>query len=151
MSIKLTKSIVDRLRFDPKGASQQIHWDERLKGFGVRVFESGTKSFVVGYRIAGRWRLFTVGPYGVLTVDQARNKAEVLLVGTRLEGQDPAAEKHRNLEEATMANLCSAYIERHAKPNKKPKSWKEDQRLIDRYILPKWGTRKVSQLTRKEI
>ena len=54
-----------------------IAWDDRLVGFGVRVQPSGTKAFVVNYRIGrgGRKapnRRIVIGRYGLVTPDEAR-------------------------------------------------------------------------------
>jgi hypothetical protein len=72
----LTKRQIDALRFNPTGHGKQILWDRDLPGYGVRVFATGRKAFVLRYRTTtGRDRFFTVGQYGVLTPDEARKKA----------------------------------------------------------------------------
>jgi hypothetical protein len=50
-------------------------WDEDLPGFGLRVFPSGRKRYVVQYRAGRRSRRLNLGPSGVLTCEQARNRA----------------------------------------------------------------------------
>jgi hypothetical protein len=57
----LTKRQVDALAFDPSGPATQIHCDDGpIPGFGVRVFPTGRKSFVIWYRTAfGRKRMAT--------------------------------------------------------------------------------------------
>jgi hypothetical protein len=68
----LTKRRIDELKFEPSGPAQQILFDEALPGFGVRVYPSGRKSFVLWYRTSsGRKRLAVVGGYGEMTVQQA--------------------------------------------------------------------------------
>ena len=39
----------------------------------------------------------------------------------------------------------------HAKPNKKPKSIKEDARILNAYLLPAWGRRKFESITRSDV
>ena len=46
-----------------------------MRGFGLRVFPSGRKVFILFYRAKGRQRLATLGTYGGLTVEAARRKA----------------------------------------------------------------------------
>jgi hypothetical protein len=58
---KLTKTAVDRLHYESDGPQQQILWDTVLTGFGCRVYPTGTRSFVVSYRVKCRWRLMTLG------------------------------------------------------------------------------------------
>ena len=58
---KLTKRIVDTAQPEPE---RYVVWDSTLKGFGLRVEPSGTKTFLVRYRIAGRKRFLAVGRFG---------------------------------------------------------------------------------------
>ena len=70
----LTKRTVDRLSVNGKDA---IFWDRDLLGFGVRVYPSGKKVFVVQTRAFGRSRRVSLGQHGDTSflVDQARRKA----------------------------------------------------------------------------
>ena len=71
-SIKLTKSAIDAL---PTAKSDVVYWDVASAGFGVKVTPKGRKVFVVLYRIGGagsRLRKYTIGPYGRVTLHQAR-------------------------------------------------------------------------------
>src|SRR5664279_1435122 len=75
---KLTKRAVDALMPPEKG--QTFLWDSELRGFGVRAIPSGLKTFIFQYRNAeGRSRRIVVGRYGVLTVEQARDKVKIKL------------------------------------------------------------------------
>jgi Arm DNA-binding domain len=53
-------------------------WDTEVAEFSVRVRPSGSKTFVAQYRAgggrSGQSRRFTIGRFGVLTVDEARKK-----------------------------------------------------------------------------
>ena len=66
---RLTKQVIDETPFPSAG--QVFVRDTELPGFALRVTQ-GRKSFVLEKRIRGRMRRFTIGPYGPLTVDQAR-------------------------------------------------------------------------------
>ena len=83
---RLTKQIVDETPFPSAG--QVFVRDAELPGFALRVTK-GRKSFVLEKRIRGRMRRLTIGPYGPLTVDQARKLASTH-VGTIAQGDDPA-------------------------------------------------------------
>ena len=45
----LTKKAIDAARYRGKGA--HYLWDDELAGFGVRIYPSGRKAFVVTYRV----------------------------------------------------------------------------------------------------
>jgi len=140
----LTKRTIDSLTYAATGGQRQVRWDDELSGFGVRVYPNGKKAFVLSYRIAGRKRLMTVGGYGQYTVDEARKLARKHLVAVD-GGLDPLETRQRDAKGETVKDLCAAYIERHAKLNKR--TWQEDQRRIDRLIVPAWGSRKAKAIT----
>ena len=145
---KLTKRTIDSTEAREK---QFTIWDSELPGFGLRVTPAGVKSFILDYRTSGgiRRRL-TVGRYGTLTCDQARDRAHVLL-GQIVEGCDPLDKARQVREAPTIKELSEEYFTRHAEARKKPKSIAEDHRLFDNYILPDLRDRKVADLTRADI
>ena len=73
---KLTKRTIDATEIK---SSDYVLWDDDLPGFGLRVFKSGKRSYVVQYRAAGRSRRVTIGLHGVWTPEEARREAKVLL------------------------------------------------------------------------
>jgi len=144
---KLTKRLLDSLRVDDKDL---VFWDTELPGFGVRVLVSGVKSFVVQYRAEGRSRRLTIGRYGRLTLEQARKMARMKL-GEVDQGQDPAEEKKRGRQAITVKELAKRYLDEHAKAKKKPASAFRDERLLERFILPALGSRKIKSITRADV
>ena len=63
----LSKRVLDRLSVNGKDA---IFWDRDLAGFGIRVYPSGKKVFVVQTRAFGRSKRVTLGRYPELTPDR---------------------------------------------------------------------------------
>ena len=59
------------------GPKDEFHWCVDPKGFGVRANPSGKLTFIVQGRLDPRKppARITIGPYGVFTVDQARELA----------------------------------------------------------------------------
>ena len=53
----------DDIAEEGDGVSRDVRWDASLPGFGVRIYPSGKKTFVLSYREAGRKRLMTLGAY----------------------------------------------------------------------------------------
>ena len=86
MADKLTKRKVDAATY--QGPGRHVVWDSEVSGFGLRLYASGRKAFVLSYRFHGRKRLLTLGAYGVLTVQQGREAARKAL-GHLAGGDDP--------------------------------------------------------------
>ena len=84
---KLTQRSIESLR--PDENRDYIVFDETIPGFGVRVFRSGRKSYLIQYRSQKRTRRYTLGNCNILTPLQARKRAQSLLAGVR-NGEDPA-------------------------------------------------------------
>jgi integrase len=146
--MRLTKRVIDGLTYTGQGNEQRIVWDDSLKGFGIRIYPSGRKAFLLSYRLNGRKHIMALGDYGVLTPDQARVAARNALVAVT-NGQDPLGERQKAAHGETVADLCAAYMERYARPFKK--SWEDDERRIRKYILPGWRNLKVAAIKRADV
>ncbi len=70
--MKLTKTKIDKLTYGKEGNKPHIVFDDEVPGFAIRIYPSGSKSFLIDYRVNGRQRRMVLGRYGVLTLDQAR-------------------------------------------------------------------------------
>jgi len=127
-----------------------FHWDEDIQGFGLRVEPSGIKSYIVQYRQNGRSRRMTLGRLGVLTAEEARKLAKMQLVSVA-HGQDPVEERYLRRKAPTMKDLCDDYMNRHALPNKRPVSVRDDRSMIEGVVLQKLGTRKVDCVKRRDL
>ncbi len=148
--MRIIKTQIDKLTYqgEPGSKKQDIRWDDSLPGFGIRIFESGKKTFVIGYRAGGRWRLQSIGQYGRLTPDEARRLAREIL-GRVAGGDDPAQERREQRESCTMAQLCETFMREHSRVHKK--SWKTDQEQIDKYILPTFARKRAKDIERADI
>lgn len=144
----ITKRLIDSFVYEGKDGSRDVRWDDRMPGFGVRIYPSGVKSFVLSYRYQGRKRLMALGRYGILTLEMARDKARQALVDSN-GGCDPLDQRAKRNHGETIADLAETYIERHAKVHKR--TWIADQRAINKYILPAWATKQVQDLERSDV
>lgn len=147
---KLTKRTVDAAK--PNGRDYFL-WDDDLPGFGLRVFASGRKSWVIQYRVGRTLRRFTIGPHGAFTPEEARTRAGKLLQSVR-DGADPAAEKKEKLKAETVAELAKLYLGEEgkaAKPRKKMSSWDRDRIAIERHVLPLLGRKIARNLSGADI
>jgi hypothetical protein len=99
---KLTESIVDAA---PPRAKQFTIWCSELKGFGVFVQPSGTRTYFVDYRNRGGVRKqMTIGRHGTITAEQARRLA-IAALGALVKGEDPAEERVRRRRTLTVKEL----------------------------------------------
>ena len=148
MAQKLTKNIIDRATYQGDNNNRHVLWDSAISGFGLRIYPSGKKAFVLFYRVAGRQRFLALGTYGEeLTLAEGRKKARQLL-GKTLEGNDPLEERQRATRGETVEALCSAYVERHSY---RKRSGKDDRRRIRQHLLPAWRTRKADGIKRADV
>lgn len=152
---KITKRVVDA---SEARAKDYVIWDDELPGFGLRVFASGKRSYVIQYRLAGRSRRFTIGLHGVWTPERARQEAKALL-GRVAQGEDPAEEKQLDHKSISVKELCDLYLSdlqaglilgKGGRP-KKPGTVISDIGRIKRHIVPLLGTRRVKDLTKADI
>lgn len=144
----LTQRVIDSLTFQQAGANRDVRWDELLPGFGIRLYPSGRKTFVVNYRAEGVQRLMKVGVYGQMTLEEARKRARAHLVAVA-DGIDPLKDRRRAASAQTVREVCHEYVEKYAKVRKK--TWKDDARTIERYILPRWGTCQLRSIKRPDV
>jgi integrase len=144
--IKVTDRTVQGLM--PNPSRQVDYFDERLPGFGLRVSPAGRKSWIVLYRFHGRLRRVTLGPYPYVSLADARAKAKTVMSQV-VQGSDPAALKAAERRAETFAELAAEYLERHAKPRKR--TWREDERILSRELLPHWGKMKAKEIARRDV
>ena len=55
---KLTKRAIDGFKH---AGGWDVRWDTDVPGFGVRIYPTGKKAFVLSYRVQGRKRLMVLG------------------------------------------------------------------------------------------
>ncbi len=89
--MKLGKREIDAL-VCPPNRKDRLVFDEELPGFGIRITQDGTKTFIFQYRRGAAVRRFRLGRYGDLTPAQARRLAEAAR-GRVAAGGDPAGER----------------------------------------------------------
>lgn len=152
---RITKRLVDTAETRTK---DYVVWDDDLPGFGLRVFASGKRSYVIQYRSAGRSRRYTIGLHGVWTPELARQEAKVQL-GKIAQGGDPAEERQIDHKAITVKELCGLYFNdlkaglilgKGGRP-KKATTIATDTGRIHRHIVPLLGTRRVKDLSKADI
>lgn len=165
---KITKESVDAVNIPAHGRRAYL-WDSVVKGFGLMVTDKGARSYLVQYRIGGRGnptRRVTIGKHGSpWTPATARTRAAEILEDVRR--KDDPFEKNKNALDAKLqdkkrrdaeakrhivlsfSSIAAEYIERDAK--KRLKSWPEIARIIDKELVPVFGTNLLSAIKAGEI
>lgn len=131
----------------PDAGERLVLWDNDVRGLGCRVYPTGRKTFVLKYRDGtGAQRLATLGDFGPYTLDQARDRARVMIREAE-EGADPMAVRRAAKAAPTFADLVKAYKTRHAP---KKRTGAEDMRRITKH-LGGWLSRKLSSFNREDV
>jgi integrase len=131
-------------------SGESFVWDDELAGFGVRIYPSKRRFYLVQYRANGRTRRVALGSHGVLTVDEARRRARGVLARVAL-GEDPAEAAAEERRASTVAELAERYLVEHAEVRKKPTSLRNDRLLLRTHILPRLGPVKIASVTRADV
>ncbi len=104
--VKITKRVVEAADAREK---DYLIWDDQLPGFGLRVFSSGKRSYVIQYRTRGRSRRYTIGLHGAWAPETARREARVQL-GRVAGGDDPVEDRELDHKAITVKELCTRYL-----------------------------------------
>ena len=107
-----------------------MRWNSLIPGFGVRLYPSGRKAFILRYRVYGQKRLFTIETYGPITLEQTHTLAKVCIAEV-VQREDPVEQRRKERQGETVRHLCDAYLERHAS---RKRSGRDDQRRIAQHL-----------------
>ena len=153
---KLTKRFVDSLK---AVTHDTLYRDNDMTGFALRVKPSGARTWVVQYRnLAGRTRRLSLGRVGVLTPDEARQRARKEL-GRVAAGEDPSATRNAVRGAMTVADLCRDYLAAADKglvlgKGRRPKSETtlvSDRSRIAFHVIPHLGTRSAADVSQADV
>ena len=148
--IRLTKSAIDALS---TSKSDVVYWDAGCPGFGLKVTPKGRKVFIVLYRTGGagsKLRKYTIGPYGRVTLHQARVAAQKVFAA-KLEGRDPAAEKRerkRRVVADRLEDLLETFVSQRLSQNR---SGGEIARLLRREVGKPWAGKSIHEISKRDV
>ncbi len=125
------------------------YFDTQLPGFLLEVRATGKCTFYQRYRDKyGRLKQCRIGPTDSITLEHARQKARQIRSQTTM-GLDPRAEveKHRNMPtfKQFVEDKYIPYIQVHKR------SWEQDKKMLENRILPLWGNKKITEITREDV
>src|SRR5262249_39436497 len=109
--MKLTVKTTEGIKL-PKGKSDCIIFDDDIAGFGLRLREGGSRTWIYQYRIGKKQRRMVLGSAKSVPLSLARENAGRLEAKVRL-GGDPAMERETARLEAdnTFGALVGQYLE----------------------------------------
>ena len=144
-TLTLSQATVDALATDGR---EVIHWDRELAGFGVRVYPSGRKVYVVQTRAHGAPRRLTLGVHGALSAEHARSRAAAAIDRIK-RGEDPRISQAQ--AETTVAALAARYMSGHVAVNCNAHTAGIYRGALDNHILPALGALPLDLVERSHV
>lgn len=144
----LTKRIIDAAI----ARDREYHlWDAKQRGLGLRVHPSGTKSFILKKRTAaGRQVKITIGRYGEITIDEARDQAAGHTTEL-IKGNDPAQAKRDIRRNPRFDEFAMRYLTEHCEVQNKPTTLRCNRSAIENILIPRFGAKPVSEITHDDV
>jgi integrase len=133
--MKITAQSAEALKLRP-GETDRIWFDDAIPGFGLRVRETGSRSWIFQYKIGKKTRRLVIGQASAIKLGRAREIASEHHAKVRL-GRDPAAEKRVQVERAshTFGALMTRYLDQQQN-ELRPGSYREIARHLKRHCVP---------------
>ena len=145
MAGKLTDAKLKALKAPVEGQAE--YSDPEVPGLRVRIGTTGTKTFILRKRVAGRIRNISLGRYGPrFGLADAHRKARAILSDLEA-GKAPNVAPKRSSKAETVGGLMPAYLASKASL----RSLVNVQRIVNRYILPALGDRLADAVTRANV
>jgi integrase len=129
--------------------------DGLVPGLSVRVMPTGARTFVLVARYPGSNNPTrrSLGSYGELTLEQAREKARQWLALIK-RGVHPGHEEERQRQAAlrqqknSFAAVAEEYIKRHVSKTRKAEVV---ERELRREFIDRWGDRPITDITQHDV
>jgi len=134
--MRLTEITIKSLQAPQTGA--RIYTDEIVPGFGVRVSQGGTKSFVLTH--GPRHQRETIGRVGIVGLQEARTEAKRRLAEYTLGKHKPRAASWDTAKDEFLAEKAASL---------KPRSHADYTYIINRHF--KYGATKLSELSPHDL
>jgi integrase len=134
----------------PAGKSDVIAFDDDIPGFGLRLREGGSASWIFQYRFGGTQRRMKLGVLSAVSAPRAREMAEELHAKVHL-GHDPGGAKAEERVRAaeTLGATLDAYLAFSA-TRLRPRSLGEVTRHLRKHCRPLHGLR-LDKIDRRAV
>jgi Arm domain-containing DNA-binding protein len=157
-TIKLTQPAIEKLKAPTSGRIE--YWDSQLPGFGLRISETGRKTWVVMYRVGGKLVRETLGTAAIIpNVADARTRARESLLKAQSgvnpveerRVSDQAAKQGRERAPKSFGAAADLYLDRYAERNTKTATYKETRRVLAHDVRAAWEHRSIAEIARHEV
>ena len=147
-----TRTISRRTVEALKAGKDTVYWDSELPGFGIRVYPTGAKHYVVQTRSRGATKRLTVGRHGVIAPEEARRRAALIIARIKA-GEAPVPEPlaAQRADEPTVAELAARYLEEYAELRCKPNTVTAYRQRATRHIVPALGKLPIGRVRREDV
>ncbi len=142
---RLSKRTVDTLCVQGKDA---VFWDRDLPGFGVRVYTTGRKVYVVQSRGPDGPKRVTIGRHGEISTEQARKDAATIIDRIK---RGESAVPPPPVPAWTVSDLAERYMEAHVAVSCQPATVKLCRGVVTKYILPELGGLPIEAVDRARV
>lgn len=133
---------------EPRSDDWQL-FDDEVRGLALVVYPSGSRSFALSYRVAGRPRRLVIGSWPQWSVVAARERAKVL----RREidaGADPLQERQQARAAPRFADLVDRYVTEHL-PRLAKRNADDQESMLRKLVLPQWRGRLVADISPADV
>ena len=120
-----------------------------MRGFSIRILRSGSRSFSLDYRFAGRQRRMAIGRWPEWTVTAARDRAKDL----RREidkGRDPLGERGQLREAPRFSDMIDRYLAEHV-PHLAKTNASDQHSMLTKLVAPHWASKLVTEITPHDV
>lgn len=121
--MKLTTANIRSLGYTMTNDKHCVVWDDKLPGFGVRIYPTGSKVYVVSYRVKRTRYIRVIGKCNEMQLREARHKAAQYLGNPAPKGQPVLAEWFTGIY-----GVSKLHLERALQRTKKALALLEKQR-----------------------
>jgi integrase len=137
-----------------KAGQRYAMMDTVVPGFGVRVTDKATKTFILVARYPGSSNPTrrSLGEYGAIGLADAREKARKW-ISLIEKGVDPQVdtERQRLAEQRNRASTFAAAAEDFLEHISDQRRVDDVERTMRRVFIPKWGDRPISEIDRFDV
>ena len=149
--------MLKRLRLNDKSVRECVPetdrdyqvFDTEVRGFSIRILRSGSRTFALDYRFAGRQRRMAIGRWPEWTVTAARERAKDMRREVD-EGRDPLGERSQLREAPRFNDMIDRYLVEHV-PHLAKTNASDQKSMLTKLVAPHWGSKLVTEITPHDV